>query len=108
VEDNGSHQPHLFATRDGMVSLMLYTTREGGLLFQFWDLDVVSYHMRVIGRVVIANEEHENSSKFLVPVGSHTHPQTGLNFERRVDVCIDIRTLEVMMKEQSNKLYSLM
>ena len=73
------------------------------LLFQFCDSDVVavvrldgSYHMRVIGRAVIANEEYESSSKFLAPMGLDTHPQTGLNFDKGVDLYIDIRTLQLM------------
>jgi hypothetical protein len=103
VKDGSSQQPHLFTTRDGLIGLMPHTAREGDLLFQFWDSDVVavvrldgSYHMRVIGRAVIANEEYESSSKFLVPMGLDTDPQTGLNFDKGVDLYIDIRTLQLM------------
>lgn len=103
VKDGSFQQPHLFATRDGMIGLMPHTAREGDLLFQFWDSDAVavvrldgSYHMRIIGRAVIANEEYDSSSKFLVPMGLDTHPQTGLNFDKGVDLYIDIRTLQLM------------
>lgn len=54
-----------------------------------------SYHMGVIGRAVIANEEYESLSEF-IPMGLDTHPQTGLNFEKRVDLYIGIRTLQLM------------
>lgn len=80
-----------------------HNTREGDLLFRFWDSDAVavvrvdgSYHMRVIGRAVIANDEYQSSSKFLAPVGLDTNSRTGLNFYTGIDLDIDIRTLQLM------------
>lgn len=103
VKDGTSQQPHLFTTSDGTIGLMPHTAREGDLLFQFWDSDVVavvrldgSYHMRVIGRAVIANDEYTEGRKFSRPMGVDTHPQTGLHFEKGVDLYIDVRTLWLM------------
>lgn len=60
---------HLFATGDGKIGLMPHNACEGDLLFQFWDSDVVavvrldgSYHMKIIGRAVIANDEYMEES----------------------------------------------
>jgi hypothetical protein len=52
--------------------------------------------MRVIGRAVIANDEYMEEEKFLRSMGIDTHPQTGLNFDKGVDLYIDIRTLQLM------------
>jgi hypothetical protein len=103
TENCRSQQPYLFATRHGAIGLMPHNAREGDLLFQFWNSDVVavvrsdgSHHMRVIGRAVIANDEYQSSSKFLAPMGLDTHPETGLNFDEGVDLYIDIRTMQLL------------
>jgi Heterokaryon incompatibility protein (HET) len=102
-KDGSPQQLHLFATGDGTIGLMPHTAREGDLLFQFWDSDVVavvrldgSYHMRVIGRAVIANDKYMEEEKFLKPMGIDTHPRTGLNFDKGVDLYIDVRTLQLI------------
>jgi hypothetical protein len=81
---------------------MPHNACEGDLLFQSWDSDVVavvrldgSYHMRIIGRAVVANDEYMEE-KFLRPMGEDKHPETGLNFDRGVDLYIDLRTLQLM------------
>jgi hypothetical protein len=103
LKDRSSQQPHLFATRHGAIGLMPHNAREGDLLFKFWNSNAVAvvrldgiYYIRVIERVVIANDECQSLSKFLAPKGLDTYPETGFNFDERVDLYTNIRTMQLL------------
>jgi len=97
---------HAFTTCKGTIGLAPSDAREGDMIYQFWDSDVVAvvrfdvpHYFRIIGRAVVANEEYNGSddSKFLAPMGRDTHMVTGLDFnEGGTDVYMDMRTLQLM------------
>ena len=103
VKGGSAEQPHLFATGDGKIGLIPPTARCQDLLFQFWDSDVVavvrfsglSPQTRIVGRAVLTNNKYmeEEKEKFLRPMGVDTHPKAGLEFDKGVELFVDIRTL---------------
>jgi hypothetical protein len=105
-ERHPDFQPHgtsyLFATGDGTIGLMPHNARKGNLLFQFWDSDTVDV-VRLDDK--LSHEDYRSSryandgygGEISRPMRVNTHPQTGLNFDKGLDLYIDVRTPQLMM-----------
>jgi hypothetical protein len=56
-------------------------------------LSGLSPQTRIVGQAVLANNKYMKEEKFLRPMGVDTHPKTGLDFDKGVELFVDIRTL---------------